>query len=457
MLAAWLAIPGVIIALLAWIGYRAKPGARLFCVAIMLGMGYWYLLPGTLFLAGGEVSASDLDLLADERHIIMAIGLVHGCLVLLFLLPALFSGTWRHRQQTSTDVDPKRPSRRLDWLLLATVISATVFLANRYAEMGPAFALQLLIGLTSAREVMTFENFSAGTAQSLLALWDIVNIFLAIFLATTLTWRRELLTGRFVAAATAALLSFVSSGSRTVVLLLLFAVTIALICRPRQVIQSPLIQSIRVSSRNIVPLLLMAGLVVMAAMTMLARFQDNPSQSESLALNSIGAHNDMFRELVFVLRNGWAYRADPLLFLQTPITYAMPTFLGFNKSIPPQLIDFNLDRAGIDLILGEGNVFPGLVADMILAFGYFAPVALCLYSAVIFATLVFSTTRGTDSTINFCLLITLLCYYIISFRNIQGAFAILMVLAMMVSVILSQRSRRRPTEKLAPMPEFKND
>ena len=114
----------------------------------------------------------------------------------------------------------------------------------------------------------------------------------------------------------------------------------------------------------------------MAAIAMQTRFEGGPEELGWLAIRSVGVHNDMFRELVFVLKNGANYRSDALLFLLTPISYAMPSFLGFSKSIPPHLIDFNLDRAGIDLIYGVGNVFPGLIGDLVLCFGAFAPITL---------------------------------------------------------------------------------
>lgn len=444
MISALLVIPSLLLALLAFTGYRAMPRARLFCSAIVFGVGYWYVLPGTLFLLGGPVSTPDLDLLGAEREIVNAILHVHASLAMLLMLPMLFSQGDRLPPAVALGMYTEHASSRLDLLMPATLLSAGVFLGTRYAEMGPAFAFQLLIGLTSAREVMTFENFSSGPTQSLFALWEIVNVFLSTYLAATFTWQRQLLSAKFVGAGAAAMLSFVASGSRTVLLLFLFAVVLAVICRPSAVSPGISVKN-RFSVRDALPLLLMGGLAAIAIMTILARFQGDPSQSESLALNVVASHNDMFRELVFVLRNGWSYRSDPWLFLQTPITYAMPTFLGFNKSIAPHLIDFNMDRAGIDLIFGVGNVFPGLIADMVLNFGVAAPVALWLFSAVVFTTCLAATKLGTNAAVNSCLLITLLCYYVISFRNLQGAFGILIVLSMILSTIFSQRSRRRHT------------
>jgi hypothetical protein len=447
MFAATLAIPAVLLALLAWVAYRPMPQARLFCLAVFFGMGYWYLLPGTLFLLGGELAGTDTDLLAASSEIGAAILLVHVSFVLLLLLPAYFSSTIRGIRDAPAICIATVSAARLDVLLLAMACSSITYLAARYAELGPGFVLQLLVGLISAREVMTFGNFSTTPTQSLLALWDIINIFLSVFLVATLAWERRTLSVRFMVAVSAGVLSFVSSGSRSVLLLMLFAVVTALICRPNRVATRESARSNRWTARSAVPLLSMGAMLAIGAAALLARFPDDPSRSESLVFQSIGVDNDMFRELVFVLRNGTAYRTDALLFLQTPITYAMPSFLGFDKSIAPHLIDFNMDRAGIDLISGVGNVFPGLVADMYLCFGVIAPLVLCASSAVMFAVFVAATTRGSNVSVNRGLLIALLCYYVISFRNFRGELGIVVVLALALSVMLSVRSSTLPRKR----------
>ena len=437
--------PAALLLLLAWTVYRQQPQARLFALAIFFALGFWYLLPGTLFLLGGDVSIADADLLLAHSDVETAIILVHASLALLLTLPGIFSAIPRRLRAAVAGPIETRTDARLDVLLLATITSSVAFLIVRYADLGPAFALQLLVGLTSAREVMSFENFSTGASQSLLALWEIVTIFLSTFLAAVLVWQRKTLTVRFVGASIAVLLSFISSGSRTVLLLLIFAVAMALLGRTAARPQRLWLQyrRRRGSVQALLPLLLMAGLVTVAISVMLARFEGDATQSESLALNTVGAHNDMFRELVYVLKHGSAYRSDPWLFLQTPLTYAMPTFLGFDKSIPPHLIDFNLDRASIDLVNGEGNVFPGLIGDMVLCFGLFAPLVLWAMSAVILACVLLAASAGPSRTINSALLVALLCYYVVSFRNMQGAFAILIVLGTALSLALPFRPPKR--------------
>lgn len=443
MYVALLVGPAALLVLTAWLVYRHQPRSRLFALAIFCAVGFWYLLPGTLFLLGGEVASADSDLLQAHSEIETAIALIHGSLALLLILPGLFSAMPRQflGASTSASVTAETANHtRLDILLLLMITSSVAFLISRYAELGPAFALQLLLGLTSAREVMTFENFSSGPGQSLLALWEIVTIFLSVFLATVFVWQRRTLSIRFVGACLAVLLAFVSSGSRTVLLLLLFAVAISLVGRPsRQAERKSGQRRRRWAGRGVLPLILMIGLTTVAATVMLARFQDDPSQSEALALNTVGSHNDMFRELVYVIKHGGNYHSDAWLFLQTPLTYAMPTFLGFNKSIPPHLVDFNFDRAGIDIVSGEGNVFPGLIGDMVMCFGLFGPVVLWAVSAVIFFIMLFVCGRSQSRTISSALLVTLLCYYVVSFRNMQGAFAILVTLAAVVSAWLPRK------------------
>jgi len=432
-----LACPAILLSIVAWIVYRRSQQARLFVVAIFLGMGYWYVLPGTLFLLGSTVTYSDDDLLVAYTAIEQAILIVHVTLLLLLLLPAFFSLMRTSARSTPVAQQPYENSSRLNALLLATVVSAVLFLVSRYADLGPEIALQLLLGVASAREFMTFYNFSTSATESLLALWEIINIFLSVFMAATFTWQRRMLSLPFLGASMAAVLSFVSSGSRTVLLLLLFSVAIALICRPRQPTDFTTRHLHSLARRSWLSLLLMAGLVVMAGIAMQARFEGSPEELGSLVIGSVGVHNDMFRELVFVLKHGANYRSDGLLFLLTPISYAMPSFLGFSKSISPHLIDFNLDRAGIDLIYGVGNVFPGLIGDLVLCFGAFAPIVLCILSAVMFVVFKAVTTRGSMSAVNCGLLVTLLCYYVVSFRNMQGSFGILLVISAVLSVALS--------------------
>jgi hypothetical protein len=246
---------------------------------------------------------------------------------------------------------------------------------------------------------------------------------------------------RFVLACLSTLLVFASNGTRSVLLLLLFSLATTLFARPRVTVADRGPRPGR-RRRRLLPVLLVVGLCVVAGMNMMARFENDPSQAEHILLNSVASHNDMFRELVFSIVNGDRYRSDGLLLLQTPLTFAMPSFLGFSKAIPPHLVDFNLDRAGIDLLDGAGNVFPGLIADMYLCFGDFGPLVHGALSALFLWIFWLATLNTNRSAIGGALFVTLLAYYVISFRNLQGSLAILVVVAYLLSRLMALSPRR---------------
>jgi hypothetical protein len=133
----------------------------------------------------------------------------------------------------------------------------------------------------------------------------------------------------------------------------------------------------------------------------------------------------MFRELVFTFLKGGAYNRDLFSFLLVPFQFLMPTFLGFTRTVPPHLADYNLDRAGIDIIHGSGNVFPGIIADVYISYGILAPIVLGLFT-VFFLIIVASCTIKRNSTlVGVSLYIVLLSYYFVSFRNVQSSLALL--------------------------------
>jgi hypothetical protein len=187
-------------------------------------------------------------------------------------------------------------------------------------------------------------------------------------------------------------------------------------------------------------LFFLIGLGVLADLNMTARFANDSSQADLILVNSVASHNDMFRELLYCLRYGDGYRIDRWQFLQTPLSFAMPSFLGFGKSIPLHLIDFNLDRAGIDLVGGEGNVFPGLLADMYLCFGDLGPFILAAMSGIFWMAFWQVTLKVNSSAVGASLFVTLLAYHVICFRNIQGSLGILVALSFLIARWLSPRS-----------------
>lgn len=443
MMTLLLVIPTLILAIITWKLYRWYPISRPLAIAIMLGIGYWYVLPGSVFIQDTAIQGSDSNLLQFYENTLHAILLIILSFALLMLLPAAarqHDVQWNHTIQC----DLTRFSwRRFDALLFITIISAISLLVFRYEERGPAFALRLLVGLTSAREYMSFENTSGNIGQSMTALWEVLTTFSSIFLAATLTWLHRTVSMRFFMASLATLIVFASNGTRSVLLLLILAVLIAILSRPQYIDLSKRRFRITKLLRALFPSLLMICLIVLASKEMVARFENSPSQENNIIINSVASNNDMFRELLFSILNGKHYRSNGLLFLETPITFAMPSFLGFKKTIPPHLVDFNLDRAGINLVSGSGNVFPGLIADVYLCFGDAGPFVLAALSAVFFWVFWLVTVRRDRTGIGRGLFVTLLAYYVISFRNLQGSLGILVVASYVITILFTPSIFRR--------------
>lgn len=301
--------------------------------------------------------------------------------------------------------------------------------------------IQLIFGSISARDLMSYSNFSSSYKESLIALCELLATFSSVFLAATFVWLRQSISIRFVVACFATTLVFISNGTRSTILLLLIAVFVALLSRPPSTKNYQRKTNVILLIRSLISLIIMGGLIVGVTTVMQARFANDPYQEEHIVINSVASNNDMFRELMFSILNGNNYRSDGVLFLETPITYAMPSFLGFEKAIPPHLIDFNFDRAGIDIVNGEGNVFPGLIADMYLCFGDLGPVVLAVLSALFFWVFWWVTLRRNCSAIGGGLFVTLLAYYVICFRNLQGSLGILVVASYALSVLLASPRR----------------
>jgi hypothetical protein len=438
-----LLLPAITMFVFAWSLYRAHPVARSFTVAVVFGIVYWYVMPGTIFLLNPEIQGEDSYLLISRNITLHSIWLINFSLALLLLLPGAALNMSRLRYHSLQREMLSFSAGHLDKLLLITVVSSATLLMMRFVELGPALALQLIVGLTSARDFMSFENISGGVAQSLLGLWELLTVFTSIVCATAYMWLRRTMSIRFVLACLSTVMVFASNGTRSVLLLLLFSLITALISRPP--LQRPLVGHANrpLRRRSLLPLLLIIGLCVVASINIQARFANDPSQADYILLNSVGGHNDMFRELVYSITHVDKYRIDGWLLLQTPVTFAMPSFLGFSKTIPPHLVDFNLDRAGIDLIAGAGNVFPGLIADMYLNFRDFGPLVQAALSWVFLIVLWQATLKVNKSAIGGALFVTLLAYYVISFRNLQGSLGILLIVAYLLSRLMSVRAPNR--------------
>jgi len=433
-----LLVPVMIIAIISWLHNRRNPLSRTILISILMGVGYWYVLPGVIFFKSVEIQGADSNLLQFDNHILHAIWLVFFSLALLLIIPAAMRKIHVLRTYMQQHELNAFNERRLSLFLYFTFISAVALLVFRFADMGPIFALNLLMGHSTARAAMSFENISGDIGNSLMALWEILTVFASIFLTAIFTWLRQTLSMRFLIACASNVFVFASSGTRAVLLLMAISVVISLMSRPRIVFPHRTKTHILRLSRKLLTALLLGGLVVVSALVMMARFENDTSQAGRILLNSVVFHNDMFRELLFSIVHGEHYRSDGLSLLQTPLNFAMPSFMGFEKSIPPHLIDFNYDRAGIDLLYGVGNVFPGIIADMYLCFDEFGPLVFAVQSAIFIYIFWFVTLRRNHSAIASALFVALLAYYVISFRNLQGSLAIVVIVSYILVSLFSQ-------------------
>ena len=297
----------------------------------------------------------------------------------------------------------------------------------------------MLMSLTfenSARDVMSFKNQSSGAVQSLISLLQIVATFTSLFIISLLSMIRQVNSMSFLLSIVAVLFLFISTGTRSLLLMVFFAMAMGAIYNAGQRKKSKWRLTFRFTRLPFVAL--NVGVVALAVLGIVARFRNNASEMEEILLSSVSSHNDMFRELVFILTSNHNYPAEIGTFLLTPISFALPSFLGFNKSISSHLIFFNFERANIDLILGEGNVFPGLLGDAYMLTGAFAPFFFTALILAIFTVFHQAALKGKIDPVRIALLISLLAYFFISVRNLQGSLLIVICLAIAFRLVFKR-------------------
>lgn len=119
-----LILPALLLATFAWRRYRRHPLSLLITTAILFGIGYWYVLPGGVFLQDSAIQGNDWDLVLSSGETIYSIWLVNFSLGLLLILPEVFrryfplpsSAMYRNLFSFS--------KWRLDVLLLGTLVFA---------------------------------------------------------------------------------------------------------------------------------------------------------------------------------------------------------------------------------------------------------------------------------------------------------------------------------------------
>jgi hypothetical protein len=205
------------------------------------------------------------------------------------------------------------------------------------------------------------------------ALLEIAVIFSALFLIGLATLDRRLASFGTGLAFGAIILVFLGTGTRATLLMALVVILLAMASGPR-------VAARRASGGQMALGLVLGAVLVLPVIIAISARQAISTGQTDPVLALLVVNNDMFRELVFVMAQMQSYQSDGgLAFVMTPFTYVTPTFLGFSRAIPDHVLAFNMSRTGIDLILGTGNVFPGIVADFRLAYGWGGPFAFAAF------------------------------------------------------------------------------
>ena len=426
-------------ALLLILGWRlgdARPPVRAAVLAVQCGFGFWYWLPAANVLLIHYYGDGSLP-------VARAAATAAAWRVLLFHAAALAALAVAVRLAA-----PERPvadrAGPPPALGVALLVSALLLVAVRFHD--PRLVLRILAGAESARDHLTFFNRSASVAESLAKLWEVVNLWTACFVVGWSVTARRALGPAALAAAAAVVVGFLGSGARLDLLMAAFSAAAALPLRAASGSRSartPGAGAPRWRAAAVV-----AVLALPAGLAFAARFRAGPGPLHALA-NSLLVNNDMFSETAFVLARlpGYAPRA-PFDFLLTPFTYMLPHFLGFERAIPEHLVRFNMVRAGIDLVHGQGNVFPGIVGDYLLVFGAGAGV---WAGAGVFAGLLLLFTgalalwsrlvpRGAPST---GYLVATAALLLASIRNTQGSIVLLMIGGVLIANAAALLARRR--------------
>jgi hypothetical protein len=400
--------------------FRERGTAQIAFLAVAAALCFWYWSPAinllTLGFLGTDIRSPTRESVVAATWLIfwyevVLIAILAAARPLLSPLPPL----------CRSDID----DRKIDWLGYVALASAAGFLTARFARDGLGVLLDLAIGLASARDNASFYNRSEDAATSLLALWEIANIWIALVVIALMTWRRTLLSGPGIAALGAIAILFLASGTRAVLMQALFVIGMTVAVR------GPAITAIRRKANLVylVPLFAIAGLAFSA---FASRFRDTAGSGGFLTiLDTLVVNPDMTRELAFVLDrmpNFLSQSAGP--FVITPFAYALPRFLGFDRSMPEHLVAFNAIRGDIDLLFGQGNIFPGIIADFQMVFGMAGAFLMGLFVA--FHALVLDRVARLIPNLaqRGAFLTTCIAYMFFSFRNIGGMLFLVVVLGL---------------------------
>jgi hypothetical protein len=398
----------LIVARIAWPLFRADTTARLVFLTVSLALAYWYWLPAanilTIGYLGPDTVVPDPLVARDAAWTVLAYQV--AATVALAGLATLF---------------PERPAAPvgLGGMVLA---SAGTFLIWTYRNEGPELWLRLLAGQTSARELMDYYNFSTSIEQSLRALLEVATVFGALIVLARSSLERRLWCLASVLAAMAIMLVVAATGTRSP---LLMAIVVAVLGRYGGQARPP---APKTNRRGRLALSAVAAAAIPVAMVISIRAAKTGMGNPVLSM--VLVNNDMFRELVYVKSQMADFRqGNPIDFLMVPFTYMLPGFLGFARQIPEHLLAFNGARANIDLILGSGNVFPGLIADNVLVFGGAGPV--WFGASIVGFTLVLRALRNVarDGASGLAVQVAASAFLFVSFRNVHPGLALILAVS----------------------------
>lgn len=394
------------------------------------GFSFWYWVPALNLLTVQYVGVSFFDITpsVDDACWIVLLAEISTFALMIVIRPLLASF-----DQHVTDNIPG-----VSFFGIISLFLAMTYLITRFASDGSGVLIELATGLSSAREVTNYQNFSGGIGQSFLALWEILTINLALIILSRHLLIRTIATLDGSSAMSSIALMFVASGTRTVLLQTVFVVIICLLVRQK----SPKLYNNGISIRRILfifPIFIFAWLVSSA---FISRFSADTGYAAAgpaaVILDTLFVNNDMMRELAFVVDTMQPSSNGYQNFFLTPFTYMLPAFLGFEKDIPYHLLAYNQTRLGIDLYTGEGNIFPGLVADFWLLFGWYGPLLMSMFVSISALSITRIAAVARRSVDRQSYIVASLSYLFFDFRNITGAFVLVLVSGAAMVALLSR-------------------
>ena len=337
-------------------------------ICILISFTFWYWIPALNVINNGflveDTLAADRELLQHDVHIVLLY------YIIAITISAVVAVYWFRPTRVSKIGELSDFRLNMASILVAT--SAVGLLVVQFKNQEARVIYDLISGAVSARAILTFFNKSSNTASSLVALWEILTIWCALYLISIHSLRGRLLSVTGSLGVLAIVILFFSSGTRSILIMVLFILSIT------KLIKRPYTADLarRSGHGKKIGFVLSTLFLVFVIFSYKARFENFTTDFIDIALFSTLTNNDMFSELAFVLSNPLQCDSSSVFnFLFTPFSFVFPGFLGFSKQIPSHLIEFNLQRAGIDLLTDEGNVFPGIIADFYMNFGFVGPLS----------------------------------------------------------------------------------